>query len=192
MPGWLINQYAMSEWDGRLRLATTTQPTGRPDRQGRVLGATCSTAPLRRVGHLDGLGKGERIYAVRFVGPTGYVVTFRQTDPLYMVDLRDPAAPKLTGELKINGYSAYLHPAANGRLIGLGQEANDDGRVSGLQVSLFDVADPAHPTRLSQYAVAGGYSSRPSTTRTRSCTGRRPACWWYRCQPRPGPPARWR
>jgi uncharacterized secreted protein with C-terminal beta-propeller domain len=113
---------------------------------------------LQQVGHLGGLGRGERIYAVRFVGPTGYVVTFRQTDPLYVVDLRDPAQPRVTGELKINGYSAYLHPAGNGRLIGVGQDADDSGRRTGMQVSLFDVADPTQPTRVARYTVPGGYT----------------------------------
>ncbi|MBB5113899.1 beta-propeller domain-containing protein [Micromonospora echinospora] len=160
VPGWLINQYALSEWDGHLRVATTIG-----DRWGRgnasqsgvyVLRADGPT--LKRVGAVTGLGKGERIYAVRFIGGTGYVVTFRETDPLYGVDLRDPAKPRVTGELKINGYSAYLHPAGDGRLIGVGQDATDRGRVTGTQVSLFDVADPARPARIAQHHVAGGWS----------------------------------
>src|SRR5262249_27258747 len=113
---------------------------------------------LHEVGHVGGLGKGERIYGVRFVGPAGYVVTFRQTDPLYVVDLRDPATPRVAGELKINGYSAYLHPAGNGRLIGVGRSADDKGRATGMQVSLFDVADPTRPARIAQYVLPGGYT----------------------------------
>src|SRR5262249_36601897 len=113
---------------------------------------------LGQMGHVDGLGTGERIYAVRFVGPVGYVVTFRQTDPLYTVDLRDPAHPKVIGELKINGYSAYLHPVGDNRLIGIGQEADANGRVQGTQLSLFDVSDPAQPKRLAQYHVQFGHS----------------------------------
>ncbi|OON33252.1 hypothetical protein BSA16_01360, partial [Micromonospora sp. Rc5] len=88
---------------------------------------------------VTGLGRGERIHSVRYLGPTGHVVTFRRTDPLYTLDLTDPAAPRVTGELKITGYSAYLHPAGPGRLLGVGQEADADGRAQGLQVSLFDV-----------------------------------------------------
>ena len=113
---------------------------------------------LTQAGHVDGLGKGERIYSVRFIGTTGYVVTFRQTDPLYTLDLRDPAAPKVVGELKIPGYSAYLHPAGDGRLLGLGQDANAQGRVQGMQVSLFDVRDPAHPARVAQHQEKGAHS----------------------------------
>ena len=65
---------------------------------------------LEEVGMVDGLGRGEQIYSVRFLGSRGYVVTFRQTDPLYSLDLSDPAKPRVTGELKINGYSAHLQP----------------------------------------------------------------------------------
>ncbi|SCL26755.1 beta-propeller domain-containing protein [Micromonospora aurantiaca (nom. illeg.)] len=160
VPGWLINQYALSEWDGHLRVATTTGDTwGRgTSSQSGVYVLRPDGATLKRVGAVTGLGKGERIFAVRFVGGTGYVVTFRQTDPLYGVDLRDPAAPRVTGELKINGYSAYLHPAGDGRLIGVGQDATDRGRVTGTQVSLFDVADPARPARIAQHHVPGGWS----------------------------------
>jgi hypothetical protein len=113
---------------------------------------------LVEVGSVGGLGKGEQIYAVRFVGPVGYVVTFRQTDPLYTLDLSDPTRPRVVGELKIPGYSAYLHPAGDRRLIGVGQDANANGQVQGSQVSLFDVSDVAAPTRLDTYTIKGGWS----------------------------------
>lgn len=113
---------------------------------------------LTETGRVTGLGKGERIYAVRFVAGTGYVVTFRQTDPLYTVDLSRPAAPRVVGELKISGYSAYLHPVDGNRLLGIGQEASEQGRVQGTQVSLFDVSDPARPNRLAQHHVRQGQS----------------------------------
>jgi len=153
--GWLINQYALSEWNGDLRVATTA---GQPwDRSGSTASTVYvlreSGGSLRELGSVGGLGKGERIYAVRFIGTTGYVVTFRQTDPLYTVDLSDPRAPKVTGELKIPGYSAYLHPIGDGQLLGVGQDASTQGRVKGLQVSLFDVGNVAQPTRLTQYTV---------------------------------------
>ncbi|MBM0255595.1 beta-propeller domain-containing protein [Micromonospora sp. 4G55] len=160
VPGWLINQYAMSEWDGHLRVATTSGRTwgDRPNSTSSVYVLRTDGTALTQVGRVTGLGKGERIYAVRFVDGTGYVVTFRQTDPLYTVDLRDPKAPKVSGELKINGYSAYLHPAGDGRLLGVGQEASDQGRVQGTQLSLFDVADPTRPTRIAQHHVKQGHS----------------------------------
>ncbi|MBO4273780.1 beta-propeller domain-containing protein [Microbispora triticiradicis] len=153
VPGRLLNQYSLSEYDGRLRVATTSG--------AEVFGASPSTSEsgvyvldagtLSPTGSVTGLGRGERIYSVRFMDDLGYVVTFRQTDPLYALDLRDPAAPKVTGELKITGFSAYLHPAGEGRLIGIGQEASGAGRALGTQISLFDVADPAAPAVLSRF-----------------------------------------
>jgi uncharacterized secreted protein with C-terminal beta-propeller domain len=89
----------------------------------------------------------ERVKAVRFMGTQAYVVTFRQTDPLYVIDLADPTNPVVTGELKIPGYSAYLHPVGDGLLLGVGQSAELDGRTLGTQMSLFDVSDPANPQR---------------------------------------------
>jgi hypothetical protein len=157
VPGYLINQYSLSEWDGKLRVATTTGQGGRTMQSG-VYVLTPDEKSLNLLGKVEGLGKGERIYAVRFVGPVGYVVTFRQTDPLYTVDLRDPAKPTVMGELKIAGYSAYLHPAGAGRLIGIGQDATEQGRVTGTQVSLFDIGNLAAPSRLAQFTLPGGHS----------------------------------
>ncbi|WP_067481654.1 beta-propeller domain-containing protein [Actinomadura hibisca] len=150
VPGGLLNQYSMSDDGTHLRVATTSGNAvpgatgGRSQSAVRVLRRDGSA--LKTVGTIDGLGKGERIYSVRFLGTAAYVVTFRQTDPLYVVDLKDPAKPRVTGELKINGYSAYLHPTAPGRLLGVGQDADSQGRVKGTQVSLFDVS--AAPRRV--------------------------------------------
>ncbi len=153
--GELLNHYALSEHAGFLRVATTSDAGRGSGSQSSVQVLQADGDRLVTVGRVDGLGRGERIYAVRFVGPVGYVVTFRQTDPLYTVDLRDPADPRVTGELKISGYSAYLHPAGDGRLIGVGQEASAEGRIQGSQVSLFDVSDPAAPTRLARHFLPG-------------------------------------
>ncbi|WP_204036499.1 beta-propeller domain-containing protein [Micromonospora qiuiae] len=160
VPGWLINQYALSEWDGHLRVATTTGDLwgeGRTSESAvRVLRR--EGAALAPTGMVGGLGRGERIYSVRYLGPVAYVVTFRQTDPLYSLDLADPTAPRVTGELKITGYSAYLHPLPDARLLGVGQEADREGRTEGVQVSLFDVRDPARPTRLDQWHLPRAWS----------------------------------
>lgn len=163
--GFLLNQYSMSEYDQALRVATTLQPVGgqccvegQPTTHSAVTVLAQDGDRLVPIGAVDGLGKGERIYSVRFVGPVGYVVTFRETDPLYTIDLSDPQQPRVAGELKINGYSAYLHPAGDGRLIGVGQDATADGQVRGTQVSLFDVSDPAAPRRLASYQLAGASS----------------------------------
>ncbi|WP_214414862.1 beta-propeller domain-containing protein [Sphaerisporangium fuscum] len=153
VPGRLLNQYSLSEYDGNLRIATTSSGSGEMITSQNSSSAVyvLNSATLAKVGEVTGLGKGERIYSVRFIGPVGYVVTFKQVDPLYTLDLRDPAQPKVTGELKITGYSAYLHPAGDGRLIGIGQEASAKGRTLGTQLSLFDVRDPAKPALLARF-----------------------------------------
>ena len=160
--GYLLNQFAMDEHDGLLRVASTTQPNWwgsgfESESLVTVLGQ--EGGELTQVGLVDGLGKTEQIYSVRFVGDMAYVVTFRQTDPLYTVDLSDPASPEVVGELKILGYSAYLHPVADGLLMGIGQDATEDGRVEGTQVSVFDVSDPTNPRRIDQITLSKGSNS---------------------------------
>ena len=153
--GFLLNQFAMSEHNGYLRVASTNQPSWwwRADgtSESRVDVLERDGKELRVVGSVGGLGEDEQIFAVRFMGDIGYVVTFRQTDPLYTIDLSDPTSPEVVGELKILGYSAYLHPVGDGLLLGVGQDADEQGRISGTQVSIFDVADPANPVRIHAY-----------------------------------------
>ncbi|MFZ0014229.1 MAG: beta-propeller domain-containing protein, partial [Acidimicrobiia bacterium] len=111
--GYLLNQFSMDEHEGMLRVASTMAPSGwggGSDSESQVTILRPIGDALVRIGRVGGLGETEQIYSVRFMGDVGYVVTFRQTDPLYILDLSDPRAPKLTGELKIPGYSAYLHP----------------------------------------------------------------------------------
>ena len=121
-------------------------------------GAEDRDGELVEVGSVGGIGQGERIYSVRFIGDVGYVVTFRQTDPLYTIDLSDPTDPVVAGELELLGYSAYLHPVGDGLLLGIGQDATEEGRTTGTQISLFDVSDPANPQRLQQYTLEHGSS----------------------------------
>jgi len=167
VPGYLLDQYSLSEWNGYLRIATTTgtswaladgAPAGAQTSSSAVYVLTIRGPVMRTAGQVTGLGISERIYAVRFMGPAGYVVTFRQTDPLYTLDLSDPAHPQVRGTLALTGYSAYLHPASATSLIGIGQQADKMGHVGGLQVSLFDVSDLASPTRLAAYVLAGASS----------------------------------
>jgi hypothetical protein len=179
VPGTLLNQFSLDEHAGHLRVATTTSGTstavGRADDLAPDEAPTAGSARepvsesqvtvlrrdddrLRRVGGVGGLGRGERIRSVRFLGNRGYVVTFRQTDPLYVVDLRTPTAPRVTGELKILGYSGYLHPAGGDTLLGVGRDADARGTAKGLQVSLFDVSDPASPKRLDRADLPGAWS----------------------------------
>jgi hypothetical protein len=160
--GSLLNQFAMDEHDGNLRVATTTgQPwvEGAGESESHVAVLAPRDGALTEVGQASGLGKGETIRSVRFLGDVGYVVTFEQTDPLYTVDLSDPAAPQVTGELKIPGYSAYLHPVGDGRLVGVGQDATDEGVTTGMQVSLFDVSNPAAPTQVTKTTLPSSSSS---------------------------------
>jgi uncharacterized secreted protein with C-terminal beta-propeller domain len=161
--GYLLNQFAMDEHDAILRVASTTAPGwwgNGGDSESRITMLREIGDGLVRVGMIDGLGETEQIYSVRFMGDVAYVVTFRQTDPLYTVDLSDPRSPRLLGELKIPGYSAYLHPVADGRLLGIGQDATDEGMVQGSQVSLFDVSDLANPVRLDTHTLSEGTSSQ--------------------------------
>jgi hypothetical protein len=155
VPGDLLNQFSMSEHAGVLRAATTEQGG---ESQSHVTVLRRSGARLVKVGQVSGLGRGERIYAVRFIGDRGYVVTFRQVDPLYTLDLSNPARPLVRGELKILGYSAYLHPVGEHQLLGVGQDATEEGMRLGTQLSLFDVSDPAAPRQL-QKTTLGDFSS---------------------------------
>src|SRR3954447_8199280 len=162
--GSLLNQYSMSEQDDFLRVASTDAPLWWSPAENKPSESFITVLKqdgnvLRQVGRVGELGKGERIYAVRFLGDVGYVVTFRQVDPLYTVGLSDPAHPKVLGSLDLLGYSAYLHPVGDGLLLGVGQAANEQGRTEGTQVSLFDVSDPASPARLSNKLVGSGSSS---------------------------------
>ena len=169
VPGFLLNQFSLSEHEGHLRAASTEEPDwwsppGAEAAQSRsavtVLGER--DGRLVAVGRVGGLGRGERIYAVRFIGARGYVVTFRQVDPLYALDLSDPARPALRGELKIPGFSSYLHPVDDATLIGIGQAATEEGRPVGTQVSLFDVSDPAAPRRIARRELDGDWSEAES------------------------------
>ena len=146
VPGTLLNQFAMDELDGLLRVATTE-----PDQWGTGASQSFLTilepqgGVLKQRGQVGGLGEGEEIKSVRFVGERGYVVTFQQTDPLYVVDLRDPDAPAVTGALKVPGFSSYIHPIDEGHLLTVGSDATDTGMVTGVSLQIFDVTDPTAP-----------------------------------------------
>lgn len=153
--GTLLNSYSMSEFEGDLRVATTAYSDdfgGGQDNGVHVL--RVDGTQLVEVGSVRGLGRGEQIQGVRFDGPRGYVVTFRQVDPLYVIDLSDPTNPEMVGELKIPGYSTYLKPIAGDRLIGVGMSGTDTGQITGVQVSLFDVSDPAAPRQVATAEIA--------------------------------------
>lgn len=161
VPGTLLSQWAMSEHDGHLRVASTVGDSwgwGPEPSESVVTVLAVRGDDLSQVGQVTGLGLTERIYAVRFLGDVGYVVTFRETDPLYTLDLADPTDPRVVGELKIMGYSAYLHPVGEDLLLGVGQDADAQGRRLGTQLSLFDVSDPADPRRIDAATLGEGMS----------------------------------
>jgi len=147
--GWLLNQFSMSEYEGYLRMMVWKANLDRE--QSAVYTFQLTEDGLKAAGKLGGLGESEDIYAVRMIGPRGYLVTFRQIDPLFTIDLSDPRQPRLVGELEVPGYSSYLHPLDDGHLLAVGQ-GGDEWGLNGTQVlSLFDVTNFAHPKLLHQY-----------------------------------------
>ncbi|MDF2954908.1 MAG: C-terminal beta-propeller domain-containing protein [Candidatus Alkanophagales archaeon MCA70_species_2] len=149
VPGRPLNQFSLDEYDGYLRIATTVGGwRGLTPRGGETANDVyVLDDELKVVGSLEGLGVSERIYAVRFLGDKGYVVTFKETDPFFVIDLSDPAAPKLCGELKIPGYSSYLHPITEDLILGIGKE---DWKV---KISLFDVSSLEMPVELDKFVL---------------------------------------
>jgi uncharacterized secreted protein with C-terminal beta-propeller domain len=159
--GQILNQFSMDEHNGDLRIATTDWNWSGQQGGNHLFVLRPRGGKLETIGAVRGLAKGERIYAGRMFGDKGYLVTFRQTDPLYTLDLRDPTRPRVVGELKINGFSNYIHPMGNDQLLTIGQDADDNGRVTGMHLQIFDVRDPANPKRRHHetFALKGnGYS----------------------------------
>jgi inhibitor of cysteine peptidase len=138
--GKVHNQFAMDENDGYFRLTTESMKHGESSSNVVVL-----DEDLKQIGLLGGLAKTEHIYASRFMGDRLYLVTFRQVDPLFVIDLKDPVKPKVLGELKIPGFSQYIHPLDEKHIIGFGMDATDEGRLKGMKMAIFDVSDVAKP-----------------------------------------------
>ena len=158
VPGDIRNQFNLSEHDGHLRVVTTTGDTWdeTSETHVRILRETDGT--LVEVGSVGDMGRGEAVQSVRMIGDVGYVVTFRQIDPFYTLDLSDPENPQVVGELKIPGFSSYLHPIGQGRVLGVGSDGDDDGRITGSKVSIFDVTDPADPQEVAIWSAPGGWN----------------------------------
>ena len=153
--GSLLNQFSMDEHDGYLRIITTT---GSPwDEcnlsESQLVVLEEQESALMKVGQVGGLGKGESLYSARLLDDIGFAVTFRQIDPFYVLDLSDPTNPEVVGELKIPGFSTYLHPIDENYVVGIGQSATDEGRVLGLKVSLFDVSDKTDPRETATWTM---------------------------------------
>ena len=150
VPGKTLNQFSLDEYEGNLRIATTIN-------NNSVLGfgggnksfsdVYVLNKDLKTQGSVLGLGETERIYSVRFVGKTAYVVTFREIDPFYVLDLSNPKKPSKKGELKIPGYSSYLHPLSQDFVLGIGKDG------SKVKLSIFDVSNPSKPTEKDKYIL---------------------------------------
>ncbi|MDO9399624.1 MAG: beta-propeller domain-containing protein [bacterium] len=151
VPGYPLNQFALDEYKNNLRIATTIGERGGMG----FFGGDRETAndiyvldqDLKIQGSIKNLGLTEKIYSARFMGDRGYLVTFRQTDPFYVLDLSDPKKPEMKGELKIPGYSSYLHPISNDIILGIGKESQQ------VKLSLFDVASPENPKEIDKYIL---------------------------------------
>jgi uncharacterized secreted protein with C-terminal beta-propeller domain len=159
VPGRLLNQFSMDESDGYLRVVTTV------GWRESTSGVYVLDEELRVVGSVEDLAPGERVYAARFLGSALYLVTFKKVDPFFVIDLSDPARPRVLGYLKIPGFSEYLHPLGDGYVLGVGKETveaeeGDFAWFQGLKLSLFDVRDAGRPLEVAKYTIgARGTSS---------------------------------
>lgn len=146
--GTVLNQFSMDRHKGYFRVAAT-------DRAKGCSSVTVLDENLKVIGTRSGIAPNEQIYAARFMGDTAYLVTFRRTDPLFVIDLSDPKNPRISGEVKIPGFSEYLHPWGDGFVIGVGEDGNENGSNGRLKVSLFDVRDPQNPKEVSKLIFEG-------------------------------------
>ncbi|EKD52102.1 MAG: hypothetical protein ACD_62C00117G0001 [uncultured bacterium] len=168
--GYIYSSFAMSEHDGYFRIATTSGESWSWSDEDAVVSnnvyvVDAESTSLPVVGEVTGIAEGEKIYAVRFLGDVGYVVTFEQFDPLFVIDLSDPAAPVIRGELEMPGYSTYLHPLGDGYLIGFGEYVTeyDSGygtfmEHDGLKLATFDVTNLSAPGLVQEMRIGSGWS----------------------------------
>ena len=156
--GVIHNQFSLSEHNGYLRIVTTVGGPWGDESESHVRVLSTDGGVLAEVGSVGNIGRGEQVQSVRFVGDVGYVVTFRQIDPFYTIDLSDPANPEILGELKIPGFSSYLHPISDSLVLGVGSDADEDGRITGAKVSLFDVSDLAAPREVAVWTAPDGWN----------------------------------
>ena len=177
--GVLNDSFSIDEYNGYLRIAATVIPSDYNNRimpvpyveeggsdvivedEVAVDNASIETNALyvldenlEMTGSIQNLAKEETIHSARFMGDIGYFVTFKQIDPLFSVDLSDPSNPKIIGELKIPGFSDYLHPYGDGKLLGIGLSVDEEGMTTeGVKLSMFDISDPANVKEMSTYVL---------------------------------------
>jgi len=170
VPGYVLNQFSMDEHEGYFRIATTTGHIAKSLEEASSRNHVyVLDMNLDIVGKLEDLAPGETIYSARFMGERCYLVTFRKVDPLFVIDLEDPRNPIVLGQLKITGYSDYLHPYDENHIIGIGKEteAADEGDFAwyqGVKISLFDVSDVENPKEIDKYEIGDRGSDSPILT----------------------------
>ncbi|MCH5267274.1 MAG: beta-propeller domain-containing protein [Lachnospiraceae bacterium] len=152
--GFVDDDYALDEYKGYLRLVSTYYQGMNYQERNAVY---VLDEDLKVTGSIKNIAKNERIYSARFLGDTAYFVTYRQTDPLFTADLSDPKNPKIIGELKLPGFSDYLHPIGDHLLLGLGEHGDEEGDFEGLKLSLFDISDPVNVKEIHKEVLPEGY-----------------------------------
>lgn len=151
IPGYINDSFSIDEYNGYLRIVTTNEDTN---------GVYVLNEKMETVGTIEGLAQDERVYSARFFGDTGYFVTFRETDPLFSVDLSDPQNPQIVGELKIPGFSEYLHPYGENQLLGIGMAADEEtGITDGVKLSMFDISDRTDVKENNVFVMENVYST---------------------------------
>ena len=155
--GYLNDSFSIDEYDNTLRLVTTvTHNVGSSSQSNSVY---VLDADLKTIGKIEDLAKNEQVYSSRFLGDTGYFVTYEQTDPLFSVDFSNPENPKILGKLKIPGFSEYLHFYSDNLLLGIGMDTDENGITNGVKISMFDISDPSDVKEVSKYTLDQYYYS---------------------------------
>lgn len=156
--GWLYDQFAMSEFEGNLRVVTSDFNMwwgGDEDLPEPANNVFVLDSKLDVIGEIRGIAPNESIRSARLMGEKGYMVTFEQIDPFFTLDLSDPREPRVTGELKMPGFSAYLHPMGDDHILAVGMAGLDTGELTGLAINVFDISDMNNPTLVQQHEVGG-------------------------------------
>lgn len=165
IPGMIINQFSLDEYNGNLRIAVTKYNNNSSEDTSNNLYILDSK--LSVIGSIENMAEGEEIYSVRFMGNKGYIVTFKQVDPLFVIDLSNPINPSVVGELKIPGYSSYLHPYDENHIIGIGYNTTETSYGStvndGIKLSMFDVSNPTNPIEMFNTVIGDKHTNTSAT-----------------------------
>ncbi|MHB8984798.1 MAG: beta-propeller domain-containing protein [Eubacteriales bacterium] len=161
VPGTILNQFSMDEYNNHFRIATTVGDVWRSGEYTSKNNVYVLDSGLKITGKIEDIAPGEKIYSTRFLGDRGYMVTFKTVDPFFVIDLKDPGDPKILGKLKIPGYSDYLHPYDENHIIGFGKDTVEIGQkgvegseprsmafYQGMKMAIFDVTDVANPVEM--------------------------------------------